>query len=399
MSSPTGYHNSLENGRPDPEVVRGYLEVVTTPGAPFEVRILNTRRGGPNRLWARTYSGFFTDVATAVEWVCRYTGADCAGIYVTLNLLADYVLNWNQACVDVAVTSAADEDVIRLQWLFLDIDPTRPRFTCATNAEQEAAKIRGNEIAHFLMSDLHFPMPAWVGSSGSGATALWQIDLPVEDASIVERCLAALSAMFTDEEVNVDSGVGNPARIARIAGTINAKSPTPQPDRPWRMATGKAFETAVVTREQLEELAALAPKEAPRAGRGDGPYDGPAYDLRKLLDDAGIQYTEKERTYGTAYDLASCLTSDEHDTGASFFQFNSGAVSYRCLHDSCAGKGWQDVKPQLGIRDTPYVSGNRPQSSSSSPIRIKGTMMNDQSRGRRSDAFTPIKVINGQVRR
>ncbi|HWV23968.1 MAG TPA: hypothetical protein VNZ58_07245, partial [Thermomicrobiales bacterium] len=94
-----------------------------------------------------------------------------------------------------------------------------------------------------------------------------------------------------------------------------------------------------------------------------------------------------------------CLTSDEHDTGASFFQFNSGAVSYRCLHDSCAGKGWQDVKPQLGIRDTPYVSGNRPQSSSSSPIRIKGTMMNDQSRGRRSDAFTPIKVINGQVRR
>src|SRR5690606_14228321 len=100
---------------------------------------------------------------------------------------------------------------------------------------------------------------------------------------------------------------------SRVAGTINAKSPTPQPDRPWRMATGKAFETTVVTREQLEALAALAPRAAQAPRRNDGPYDGPAYNLRKLLDDAGIEFTEKKRTYGTAYDLASCLTSDEHD--------------------------------------------------------------------------------------
>lgn len=373
-SSQTVYQNPMADARPDEDMVRAFLTAVTSHGAPFEVRILNTRRG-PARLWAKTYSGFFTDVDTAVQWVCRYGGSDAAGIYVTLNPLADYVLNWNQDRIDVSVTSTSDEDVTGLRWLFLDIDPVRPRYTCATPAEQEAAKARGNELSHFLMSDIDFPMPAWAGSSGSGVTALWRIDLEPEEAPLIEKALAALDAMFTDSSVKVDAGVGNPARIARIAGTINAKSTTPQPDRPWRMATGKAFDTSVVTRAQLEELAALAPPEEAAPRRHDGSYDGPAYNLPKLLEDAGIEFTEKRRSYGTAYDLTSCLTSDEHDTGASFFQFDSGAVAYKCLHDSCHGKGWQDVKAHLGIVTAP-------------PMRITTG----------GKTFTPIKIgANGRV--
>ncbi len=331
-------------------MVQAFLEVVTSRGVPFEIRILNTRRG-PARLWAKTYSGFFTDVDAAVQWICRYTGSDAAGIYVTLNPLADYVLNWNRDRIDVSVTSAGDQDVTALRWFFLDIDPVRPRFTCATDAEQEAAKARGNELSHFLMTDIRFPMPAWAGSSGSGATALWRIDLEPDEAPLVERALAGLSATFSDDKVHVDAGVGNPARSARIAGTVNAKSPTPQPDRPWRRAEGKAFRTSIVTREQLEALAALAPPEDQKPRRTGESYDGPAYNLKRLLHDAGIEFKERTRDYGTVYDLASCLTSDEHDTGASFFQFESGAVAYKCHHDSCHGKGWQDVKHRFGIRE------------------------------------------------
>lgn len=373
MTSVSEYHNPMLNERPDENMVRAFLEVVTSHGAPFEVRILNTRRG-PARLWAKTYSGFFTSVDEAVRWICRYSGSDAAGIYVTLNPLREYVLNWNHNRIDVSVTSASDEDVTGAWWFFLDIDPIRPRFTCATSAEQDAARLRGNEISHCLMTVYGFSLPAWAGTSGSGVTALWRVELEPEESPLIEKALAGLSATFSDDVVHVDASVGNPARIARIAGTINAKSPTPQPDRPWRMATGKAFETKVVTREQLEALAALAPRAAQVPRRNDGPYDGPAYNLRKLLDDAGIEFTEKKRTYGTAYDLASCLTSDEHDTGASFFQFDSGAVAYRCLHDSCAGKGWQDVKHRLGIRE------------SSARLTTRG------------NAFTPIKIgANGRV--
>ncbi len=44
-----------------------------------------------------------------------------------------------------------------------------------------------------------------------------------------------------------------------------------------------------------------------------------------------------------------CLTSTDHTGGASFIQFSSGKFVYRCLHDRCSGKGWQDVKHLLKL--------------------------------------------------
>jgi hypothetical protein len=371
MTSISSYHNPVQNERPDEELVGQDLR---TRSYPLEVRIPNMRQG-----YFRTLSGFFDNPDDAMAAVLSFTGAHAPGVYATFNPLKDHVFNWNHNILGKSVVSAGDVDVAGITGLYLDIDPVRPRLTCATNAEQRAARARGNEIAHYLMTDLGFPLPVWAGLSGSGATARWRVDLPIEDATLIARCLAALDAMFTDNEVKVDAGVGNPARISRIAGTINAKSPTPQPDRPWRMASGKAFETQLVTREQLEELAALAPPEEDRSFKADGSSSGPAYNLKQLLQDAGIEFTEKARSYqgggATVYEIASCLTSDEHDSGAAFIQFASGAVAYRCLHDSCSTRSWQDVKPLLGIR---------PASS-----------MNRTAKGK---TFTPIKIgANGRV--
>jgi hypothetical protein len=50
--------------------------------------------------------------------------------------------------------------------------------------------------------------------------------------------------------------------------------------------------------------------------------------------------TPKALSYGTVYPLPRCLTSDAHTGGACLLEFPSGAVAYRCLHDSCQGKDW-----------------------------------------------------------
>jgi hypothetical protein len=215
--------------------------------------------------------------------------------------------------------------------------------------------------------------------------ALWRVDLPVERTSLIERVLAALSARFSDDSVKIDTTVHNPSRIVRVAGTINAKSPTPQLDRPWRTATGKAFATDVVTEDQLEAVAALAPVLPRRDARASA-YDGPAYDLARLLDKAGIEFTTKERDYATVYELASCLTSTEHDGGASLIQFPSGAVAYRCLHDSCSTKGWRDVKLVLDVPE------NR-----SFPTNSHRENVGKERSGRGDGAFRPIRVVNGKV--
>jgi len=39
--------------------------------------------------------------------------------------------------------------------------------------------------------------------------------------------------------VKIDTTVFNAARLFRLPGTVNAKSVTPQPDRPWTLVRGE----------------------------------------------------------------------------------------------------------------------------------------------------------------
>ena len=84
------------------------------------------------------------------------------------------------------------------------------------------------------------------------------------------------------------------------------------------------------------------------------------YDLARILADSGIPFREKPRDYGTVYAIADCLTSPDHRGGACFVQFASGAVAYRCLHDSCSGKGWQDVRGGLKVPERLAASTSTP---------------------------------------
>ena len=117
------------------------------------------------------------------------------------------------------------------------LDATRPAFTNATAEEHAAAMRTLDEITAHLDAE-GWEAPVLVGSSGSGAMALWRIDLPRDEAEHIQRALAALAHLFTNDAVSTDAGVGNPARIARVPGTVNAKAPTP-PDRPLTLATAR----------------------------------------------------------------------------------------------------------------------------------------------------------------
>ncbi len=137
-----------------------------------------------------------------------------------------------------------------------------------------------------------------------------------------------------------------------------------------------------VTRAMLEAVADSAPQQSGNRTEGSAVFThnaatGSGIDLERVLMDSGIDYVKKARNYGTAFDLPQCLTSSEHDTGASFIQFDSGAVAYRCLHDSCSGKSWEDVKPALKLPPKPTITVNgqeagayRPQGKTAEPAAV-----------------------------
>jgi len=275
------------------------LEAITIPGEPFELRTLKGRKQTPDGVtpdpFNGTQNGFFTDVESAVVAVTRFNGAHCAGVYVTLNALAPHVLSWGTGRIAKTSKATSDGDVPSYRFLYLDLDPVRPSDTNATDAERELARDRARQVLAYLR-DLGWPDPVWAGNSGSGSLMLFRIDLEntKDNADLVKRVLEGLSDLFSDGLVSVDTTVSTPARVCRLAGTVNAKAITPTADRPWRRATGKATPDAgIVTRAQLEAIAAAEPEpskgKAFKTATGDGStYDGPNYDLATILPDSGI---------------------------------------------------------------------------------------------------------------
>jgi hypothetical protein len=225
--------------RPDPDLIRSALALIKHPDYPIELRALNVRSGGPCKFYGRTYNGFYTDVDAAVRDASRITGQDAAGVYMSLNLLGPVVLNYNGNQLGPAVKAADDGHVVRLRHLYVDIDPVRPPYTNATADEHALALATLHEVLAYLTGE-GLEQPVLSGSSGSGALALFRVDLPPSDAPIMNDVLEALAHRFTTDRVKIDTSVNNPARLVRVPGTVNAKAPTPQPDRPWTLVTASS---------------------------------------------------------------------------------------------------------------------------------------------------------------
>lgn len=297
------------------------------------------------------------------------------GVYATINPVnpALYALSPG-GVTRPAETTTKDADIVRRRLLYIDVDSNRPSsYISATDEEREAALRTTAHIARYLADTFSFPDPAAIGSSGNGGCLYYRIDLPndADSLALIEKVLAHLADAFNSDAVTVDTTVANAARIAKIFGTASAKGYATE-DRPWRYALG--FFTPnpeTVTREQLEAVAAQTPQpeeptkkeskaksesqsktEEPRgesASNKTGEQGKSAAWLEAALTEKGIGFTVKDAGYALTYRLDRCLTSGEHQDGAVIQVMQRGAYSYSCLHTTCAGKGWYDVREQLGF--------------------------------------------------
>ena len=80
---------------------------------------------------------------------------------------------------------------------------------------------------------------------------------------------------------------------------------------------------------------------------GSRRFDGPSFDLAGFIEKYGIVVArvEEESGKGTTRHLAECPFNPDHKNGdAGLIQFESGAVAFKCFHDSCADREWADVR-------------------------------------------------------
>ena len=325
----------------------------------MEVRLLKTNKG--------TISGYFNDEEKLIQTVHKYDGA--YNIFFTLNEInPDIAARSVNRMTEWAKHTTTDAEIIRRNWILIDLDPERPAGISATDEELGYAKSVSGQVENFLKEE-NLPEPVQA-MSGNGYHLLLPVDLPnnAETTTMVKAFLELLHTKFSNEHVKVDTSTYNAARITKLYGTVACKGDSTEA-RPHRRSEILSIPEAITpaTREQLERLipekeeqvkqqpkAPLAKKPGKTKGKANAVYQ--KIDVKKYCALHGFEIArEKEYMDGTCYILDSCPWNPEHtDTAAYIIEFPNGKVVAGCHHDSCRDENWATLLkkyPYFGAKD------------------------------------------------
>ena len=325
----------------DEKNIRKTIEVLKPNNELFEVRVIG--KGAKKRI----ISGYFKDVETLIKAFDTIDPRQ-TNIYLTINKVNEACYSREQRdCFRITDASTHDHEVDMYEWLFIDLDPVRLAEVSSSDEELKAA-ISLSDKVYSYMKDLGFSEPVRA-LSGNGAHLLYRINLEnnEENKNLVERCLIVLSSLFNNEKVKIDEVNHNQSRVCKLYGTLAQKGANTAV-RPHRMSRISSIpsEIKVNSREMLETLASELPEvtNPPKVSKNNGTFV-----LEDWMFAHGLEPISSDQGTGcTIYPLANCPFDHSHTNGDSkIFKYNDGAIAFKCHHNSCRGKKWQDVRELL----------------------------------------------------
>lgn len=316
------------------------INVFQLPGEAFEVRIIGTT--GKKDI----ISGYFRDTETMLK---AFETVDLRGrnIYTTLNQVKPECFARSQCerFEKNPQSTTSDTEIIKYRWLFIDLDPVRPAGISSSDKELKNSFELSKKVREYLQG-LEFPEPVFA-ASGNGYHLLYRIDVlnDKEGRTLIDRCLKVLATLFDNDKVKVDTTNSNPSRICKLHGTLAQKG-TSTPDRPHRMSRIISVPEAVkvVSRAALDSLVGELP-EVPTDRKAKTAPSAKVFELEEFLADNNLTYTEDSNDRAKIYRLDACPFDHNHKNGdAKIFIYDNGAIAFKCHHNSCRGKTWQDVR-------------------------------------------------------
>lgn len=326
----------------DEPMIRQTIGLLKPNNELFEVRII----GKGNR--KRIISGYFTDVDTLIK---QFDTIDprSTNMYITINKVNEACYSREQHdCFRQTDSTTHDHEIDSYEWLFIDLDPVRVTETSSTDSELEEARMIADKVYQY-MEGLGFKKPIR-GMSGNGHHLLYKIDLLNTDDNkkLMERCLTNLASMFNNGKVKIDVVNHNQSRVCKLYGTLAQKGANTK-TRPHRMSRLTDIPDTIETNgiKLLKTLANELP-EAPKPSRRVS-ASASEFDIENWMDEHGLEPLRSEAgTDCTIYPLAHCPFDPSHTNGDSkIFKYSNGAIAFKCHHNSCRGKMWQDVRELL----------------------------------------------------
>ena len=164
--------------------------------------------------------------------------------------------------------------------------------------------------------------------------------------AIVKDFLRALEMMFGNDAVEIDTSVFNASRIVKVIGTVSNKGSNTA-DRPQR----ESFFVQVPESFDATDLAffvkvasTIPEKEKPSRSNRFAPQED--FDLDRFIQEHDIAIHSQSRfSGGIKYVLEECPFNSSHKhPDAALFKMDSGAIGFRCLHNSCQHFTWRDFR-------------------------------------------------------
>lgn len=167
------------------------------------------------------WSSVFNDCEAMVKQI-KYAESKSWDVYQTINPLQIPATNEN---LKPYKRTAKDTDVSSIKTIFFDFDAVRETGTASTDEHVNDCAAVAIRLDEYLYAEFGWSKPTFA-LSGNGAHLLYQTHIDVEFAKNLTGLYAGLAKRFNTDTVDFDVSVKNPARIARVIGTINRKSGT-----------------------------------------------------------------------------------------------------------------------------------------------------------------------------
>lgn len=317
------------------------------PGEVFEIRVLEalTKRWNTKE---HTEAGYFDyEHIDDVPRILEDTLLSYKGIYVTANPLQSSVLGRSMNRLkNEKLIGAKDEEVAARRWLLIDCDAKRVSGVSSSDEEHGHALAKAQEIKTKL-GEIGWPEPIEL-DSGNGAQLMYRVDLPVDDEGLIKRCLDQLK-LASDENVDIDQTVFNPARIWRLPGAWNCKGDECPPQTRVHRQSQILKVPQTLEAVPLDVLQAFAPDEcSPSNAHENWDYAESSFDINLFV--ATHFPDAKPQSYqgGTKWVLDVCPFNPDHNNrSAVITQAADGRLGFRCHHNSCTGKNWHDLRSML----------------------------------------------------
>lgn len=346
-----------------------------------EIRILDGKR---------TYSGYFTNVERIISAVTQFDALPHAQIYFTLNCINGACYGRAQKDKMIQVNrepTTGDADIVGRTHVLIDLDPKRPAGVSASNEELEYAHMKAVAVFRFLLAQ-GFNEPI-ICRSGNGYHVVIPCKIAASDetTAVVKKFLQVLALLFSDEHVDIDEKVFNASRICKLYG-VTAKKGENTAERPWRQSEIVRVPNEVKTTDiaYFKKVASMYPEDEPKPDRWNG-YSTERFDLVDFLNRHGIGYRSERVSGGTKYILDHCPFNDQHrHKDACIFQRDNGAIGFICLHNSCSGKTWRDVRLlyEPDAYDRQYQQRNAPyrQQRNAQPVQTPPPIVQTDDKGK-----------------